>query len=100
MLTQPEVGLDIVALGYRYQIAWEGNETPIKGMRRIISNTSGPYNPTIFLDEPVSNGGIENWGLSPVSPRPPYFPATRADYMVGQMLMDGRTGRKVTDPFV
>lgn len=100
MLTQPEVSLDIVALGYRYRIPWDRSEIHVKGMRRISVNTSGTCNPAIFLDEPVSKWGIENWALSPASPKPTRFPDTRADYMVGQMLMDGRTGRKITDPFL
>lgn len=100
MLTQSEVGLEIIALGYPYRIAWDRSETPTKDMRRISVNTPGPYNPAIFLDEPVSKWGIENWALSPESPKPTRFPDTRADYMVGKVLMDGRTARKVTDPFL
>ena len=72
----------------------------MRAARMIWVETTGPLKSSFFRNESIKGWGVENWSLSTSPPRPIRYPDTFADFMVGETLMDGRTGRRVTDPFI
>ena len=99
MLTGATNALDITTGRCDYRIGWDRHETNTTGPRMVCVSTARNANPNIFSEGGIKTWGMEQWELSTPPGGLPRFTGSSADYMVGQTLVDGRTGRRVTDPF-
>lgn len=95
---QAEVSLNIQTLHCSYKIFWDKNDENTKGKRQlwIDDGSDVPSHPSIFVEEPVSQWGVEHWSLWLSPFKAAQFANTRADGMIGQASMERRTGQKVT----